>query len=250
MTDVAPAPPATLPRPRRDVAIRVVGVLVALVLLVLFAALHSLLTPWVVLGDGGGHGWPRTPSAHRWADSAAAISMTVVGLGALLLAGSRQTRSGLTAWVAACLVVFAASSTAGELIQGRSGFAVAALMGVVTALVLAGPLVALSPQPMGVVRGGERESTGPTGTVRTMLRVVLVLASALVVAAIVWRLTGGVVEDAREDDVVSFVSLGTCCAIGAVIALQGRQGWRHVAVLLAVVAGYVGVASFTLLVAG
>ena len=250
MTDLAAASPSTLLRPRRHVAIRVVGVLLALVLLVVFAALPSLLTPWAVPADAGGHGWPRTPEAHRWADSAAAILMTVVGLGALLVARSPRARSGLTAWVAVCLLVFAISSTASELIQGRSGFLTASLIGAVTALVMAGPLVAASPQRAAVVRGGERETTGPTGLVRTLLGAMVLASVALMAAAVFWRLSGGVIEDAREDDVVSFVGLGACCALGSLIALQGREGWRSVALLLALVAGYAGVATASLLALG
>lgn len=228
-------------------AFRVVLVFLALLLLVLFGAWQWLLAPWAVLGDATDHGWARTPAAHRWSDSASGILMATLGFAALLLARSPRDRSGLVAWLAGCLLVLAGASTASVMIQQHAGPIGALLQGLAMAVLLGGLLVSLAPDRAAVVRGGGPGDAAPRGAVRMALLLGLGLAVTVVVLALVWRVGGGVLEDPREDDVVSFVSLGACVALGCAICLQGREGWRTVALLLAGVTGYSVVAGATML---
>lgn len=250
MTHLAPSPTPGATRSPRHLGFRVVAVLVGVVLLLLFAALPALLTPWVDLGDSANHGWERTPAAHRWSDSGSAILMSVIGIAALLLARTPRGLSGVASWVAASLVVFAAASTASVLIQGQSGPVAAVLTGVATALVMAGPLIVLSPDRSALLRGGEPGGSAPEGLIRMLLQVTLVACVAVVAVALIWRLTGGTVESPREDDVVAFVSLGLSGALGCLICLRAKAGWRLLATLLAGMMAYAVVGGSTLLVLG
>ena len=234
------------PRTARAIPFRVVAVLLAATYLVLFGSVQLLLTPWVVLPDVVDHGWTRTPELHRWADSAAAATMAALGAGALLAVWRPLTRSGLVAWVGVLLAVVGLGSGVSVLLQQHTGAAGALLQGVLTAALTAVPFVLLHPQRREVLAGGRRDA-GPAGAARAVLLAVSVAGVALVVGALVWRLTGGVVENPLEDDVLSFVLLGVTLATGGAWAASGREGWRVVAWVTGAVAAYAVVAGASLL---
>ena len=56
--------------------------------------------------------------------------------------------------------------------------------------------------------------------------------------ALGWWLTGGTVESPREDDVIAFDLFGLLLGLGGIQGVRGREGWRTLAVILAVVVAY------------
>lgn len=233
---------------RRHVLFRIVAVLLALVLVVMFGVWQSILTPWVALPDPADHGWTRTPELHRHADSAAAVAMAAMGVGALVAALRPAGRSGLVAWVAAMLAVVGVGSGVSVLLQQHQGLVGALVQGVVTVAVTAAPFVLLHPERRRVLRGGEPVDAGPRGVVRSGLVVLAVAGTALAAGAVVRRVAGVLAENPREDDVISFVILGLAMALGSAICLAGRAGWRPLAMILGGVTlyGVVGAVSLTL----
>jgi len=233
---------------RRHVPFRIMALLLALVLLVMFSVWQSILTPWVALPDPTDHGWTRTPELHRHADSAAAVAMAAMGVGAFVAALRPAGRSGLVAWVAAMLAVVGAGSGVSGLLQQHQGLVGALVQGVVTVAVTAVPFVLLHPERRRVLRGGEPGDAGPRGVTRSGLVVLAVAGTALAAGAVVRRVAGVLAENPREDDVMSFVILGLALALGSAICLAGRAGWRPLAMILGGVAlyGVVGAVSLTL----
>ncbi|KAE8766006.1 hypothetical protein [Georgenia thermotolerans] len=242
-TSVDQVVPSTV-RDRRYLLFRIFAVLVALVFVVLFGVWQSILTPWVVFPDATDHGWVRTPELHRYADAAAAAGMGAAGVGALVAALRPARRSGLVAWVGATLAIIGVGSIASVLLQQHTGLLGALVQGLVTVAVTAAPFVLLHPERRAVLRGGAAVGvgpaggSGPVGVARIALVVLGGAGVVLALGALVWRLTGGIVESPAEDDVLSFMILGSSVAAGSLLCLTGREGWRALAVILAVVAAY------------
>ncbi|TDE94034.1 hypothetical protein EXU48_11285 [Occultella glacieicola] len=243
----APTSPTTT-RTSRAIPFRIVAVLVAATYLVLFGTYRWLLTPWLLLPDDVDHGWTRTPELHAWADTAAAATLAAIGIGALVAAWKPLRRSALVAWVGVLLTVVGVSSIASVLLQQHTGFGGALLQGALTVALTAVPFVFLHPQRRDVLRGGHAGApdSWPHGALRAGLFALAVAGAALAIGAIVWRVTGSLVENPLEDDVVSFSNLGLTLASGAAIAATGRQGWRSVAVITGAVAAYAVVAAVSL----
>ncbi|MFD1505716.1 hypothetical protein FE374_01050 [Georgenia yuyongxinii] len=245
-------------RARRYLLFRIFAVLVALVFLVLFGVWQSILTPWVLFPDATDHGWVRTAELHRYADAAAAAGMGAAGVGALVAALRPARRSGLVAWVGGTLTIIGLGSIASVLLQQHTGLLGALVQGLVTVAVTAVPLVLLHPERRTVLRGGAavvggpagaRASRGtdvPAGAARIGLLALGGAGVVLAVGMLIWRLTGGVFESPREDDVLSFVILGLSVALGSRLCLTGREGWRPLVVILAVVGAYAVVGGLSL----
>lgn len=237
-------------KPKRYVAFRLVCLLEAFIFLVLFGMYRSWLSPWVTVPDGADHGWTRTPELHRWADSAASIFFLGLVAALVLLAVRPRGRSGLAAWVIGLIATSAAVSVVSSLLQQHAGVA-GACDGAITLVALVGPLVALAPERSRVLRGGRAGSAPPSSAaLRPMLLAGLVAFAAVVVGSVAWRLTGGVFESNREDDVISFVLLGVAMAFGCWQVLRRREGWRPLLWIVAAMAMYSVVGATSLLLAG
>lgn len=238
-------------KPKRYVAFRLVCLLEAFIFLVLFGMYRSWLSPWVTVPDGADHGWTRTPELHRWADSAASIFFLGLVAALVLLAVRPRGRSGLAAWVIGLIATSAAVSVVSSLLQQHAGVAGAVRDGAITLVALVGPLVALAPERSRVLRGGRAGSAPPSSAaLRPMLLAGLVAFAAVVVGSVAWRLTGGVFESNREDDVISFVLLGVAMAFGCWQVLRRREGWRPLLWIVAAMAMYSVVGATSLLLAG
>ncbi|TRW44516.1 hypothetical protein [Georgenia yuyongxinii] len=244
-TSVDQVVPSTV-RARRYVLFRIFAVLVALVFLVLFGVWQSILTPWVLFPDVTDHGWARTPELHRYADAAAAVGMGAAGVGALVAALRPARRAGLVAWVGGTLTIIGLGSIASVLLQQHTGLLGALVQGLVTVAVTAVPFVLLHPERRAVLRGGAAGADVPVGAVRIGLLVLGGAGVVLAVGMLIWRLTGGIFESPREDDVLSFVVLGLSVALGSRLCLTGREGWRPLVVILAVVGAYAVVGALSL----
>jgi hypothetical protein len=231
---------------RRYLLFRVVAVLIALVFLLLFGVWQSILTPWVSFSDTADHGWLRTPGMHRYADAAAAAVMGAVGVGAPVAAWRPAHRTGLVAWVGGTLTLFGLGTLAGELVQQHAGVLVAVAEGLVTVALTAVPFVLLHPDCRTVLHGGAVERNVPAGAARIGLAVGAGVGVALALGMLIWRLSGGIFESPLEDDVLSFVLLGLSVALGCRLCLAGREGWRPVAGILAVVGTYAVVGGLSL----
>jgi hypothetical protein len=158
-------------------------------------------------------------------------------------------RSALVAWVGATCAVIGVGSVASVLLQQHQGVAGAALQGAATVALTTGPLVLLHPERRRVLRGGAPGETRPSGALRRALIALVVAGAALAVGALLWRLTGGIAESPLEDDVVSYVILGLSVALGGLLCLTGRAGWRPLALILGAVALYGVVGGVSLAVA-
>lgn len=239
--------PAAVARPRRHVLFRLVCLTEAFVYLVLFGMWRSWLTPWVVFADSSDHGWIRTPELHRWADSAAAAFYLAVVAALVILALRPTNRTGLTAWVLALVSATAAMSVVGMLLQQHSGLAGSLLSGLIALVALAGPLLAAAPDRAAVLRGGRSDATRPGAGRRAALGAGALVGVVVALVGVLWRVTGGVLENPREDDVISFVLLGVAIALGCVLARLGREGWRPLAWIMAGLGIYVAVGAVSLL---
>jgi hypothetical protein len=240
---------AAVVRRRRHVLFRLVCLTEALIYLVLFGMWRSWLTPWIVFADSTDHGWVRTPELHRWADSAASAFYLALVAALVILALRPTYRTGLTAWVLALVTATAAMSVVGSLLQQHSGIAGALLTGLAVLVALAGPLLAAAPERAAVLQGGRGDATGPGSGWRTALGVGALVGAVVALAGVLWRVTGSVLENPREDDVVSFVLLGTAIALGCALARLGREGWRPLAWIMAGLGVYVAIGAVSLLVA-
>lgn len=235
--------------PKRYVAFRVVCLLEAFTFLVLFGMYRSWLSPWVTVPDGADHGWTRTPELHRWADSAASIFYLGLVAALVLLSARPRARSGLSAWVVGLITLMAVLSGGSSLIQQHTGVLGAVRDGAIALVALAGPLIALAPQRRDVLRGGRTEPSPAPTSVRPLLLAGIAAFAGMVVATVAWRLTGGVFESHREDDVISFVLLGVAGSFGCWQVLMRREGWRPLAWIVAVVSTYSVVGAASLLLA-
>jgi len=240
---------AAVVRPRRHVLFRLVCLTEALIYLVLFGMWRSWLTPWVVFADSTDHGWVRSPELHRWADSAAAAFYLAVVAALVILVLRPTYRTGLTAWVLALVSATAGMSVVGSLLQQHTGLAGALLTGLAVLVALAGPLLAAAPDRAAVLRGGRGDATGPGAGWRAVLGAGAWMGAVAALAGVLWRVTGGVLENPREDDVISFVLLGAAIALGCTLARFGREGWRPLAWIMAGLGVYVAIGAASLLLA-
>ncbi len=234
-------------RTSRHLAFRIVCALIAIVLVGGFQAWRGLIAPWLVLPDATDHEWVRTPELHRLADAAAGAYFLAVGTALVLLLIRPRGRSGLSVWAIVNLAAMALFSSVSIILQ--SGDVPAALITAAVSLVIfAGPLIALMPARRDLFRSGRPAADHPTGITRRLLQGATVIGLAIVVGAWAWRLSGGVIENVREDDVVGFTLIGVLIASGAALTLRGREGWRPLAWIVAGVGAYALVAGVSILV--
>lgn len=234
-------------RTKRAIGFRIVAVLLGVIYLFLFGSLTGLISPWVVLPDTTDHGWLRTPALHRWADSAAGVTMTALGVGALLAAWRPLRTSALASFVGFLLTVVGLSSGISVLLQGHMGPLAALAQAVVIVAVSAVPLVLLHPQRRAVLAGGMPATDGPRSGLRVLFGGLAVAGVLLALGSVVWRMSGGLIESPLEDDVISFVLFGLTIGGAAAVAAAGRAGWRPVAWILVGVLAYAAAATVSLL---
>lgn len=226
-------------RPPRAIVFRVVAGLIVLVFIVLFGAWQSVLAPWIVLADSADHGWARTSELHRVADASSGLLMLAIGISAVLLAVRPFRRSALVLWLAITLAMIGAGSAVSTLVQGHAGVVGALLSAVTMALMFVVPVVVLHPERQTILRGGLTDlADGPSRSTAVALTVLGLAGVALAVSAIGWRLAGGVFENPAEDDVVSLTMLGLAITVGYLLCRARLEGWRALAVILGVMAGY------------
>lgn len=224
-------------RARRHITFRIFAAAVAVLLVVGFGVWLSILTPWVDLGDDADHGWTRTPELHRLADSASAALMAAIAAAAVVLVIRPHRRSAVTAWLVAMLAAMGISSFVSSAIQGQDPGGAAIFVVVWFALAVA-PLVLFAPDRRSLAAGGVAAASGPGRNLVIAFTALASLGVLLAAAAIVWRIAGGIIEDPREDDLLGFVLLGLALALGALQCLRGREGWRALGVILAVLTAY------------
>ena len=237
---------ATPPSTFRSGVFRTVAVLIGLLLIVLFGAWQSILAPWVTMIEAVDHGWVRTPELHRLADGASAILMGTTGVAALVVALRPKCQDALMLWSATVLVMLGLAGPVSTVVQGNpviEGFVFAVLW----FAVLVAPLVLLHPERSQILRGGATDNTSaPSTRAVILLRALGALGLALVVGAAAWRLSGGVFENAKEDDFIGLMLLGMAVVAGCILCLTRRNGWRALAFLLAVIAIYSLIATMTI----
>lgn len=232
----------------RTTSFRVLSLAFALLLAVGFGAWQQILSPWVVVPDAGGHGWPRTPELHRVADSAASLLFLMLAVALVVLAVRPRGRSGLAAWTGLMFALTGAFAWVSAALQDHEvqpALVTSAVWLGLTALVF----LVLHPEPRRVLGGGVSADDGPTARVRLAAVGVTVIGLALTVGALTWRLAGGVFEERREDDVMSLVYLGVAWAIAGWMVRSGRAGWLTLwwIVLASVAYAVVGGASLLLM---
>lgn len=224
---------------RWAIPFRIVAIGIFLVIGVGAQLWKSILTPWIVYVDSSDHGWPRTAELHRVGDTASAALLAWAAGGVLVSAIHPRTGSALGAWNAVTLTIIAAGVTWSSLVQHHSGVAGAALAGGIFFVLTVVPYVLCHPRRRAVLYcGGLDPNSGPRGPTRALLWTFMVTGAVLAVAATTWRVTGGIFEDPREDDVVGIVMLGLSLTTGCAVCLASREGWRLLAPLLFTGAGY------------
>ena len=240
-----PAAPRTSRR-SRHLPFRGTALLLAALLLGGTGAWRSVLSPWIGPAVAGDHGWVRTPEAHVLADAASSALLAAAGLAAVLAAVRPVGRSGLVAWIAGTLVLVGAGSAASTLLQQHGGLLEALLLAALLVVVSAVPVVATHPERRSVLAGGAPDpERRPARGSRLALAALVTAGAALAAGACAWRLAGGVFEDPREDDVVSFALLGLSAALGAGLCRAGRAGWRPLGFLLGAVVLYAAAVALT-----
>lgn len=239
---VQPATPTSLPERVRIGTFRVMSALIGLLFIVAFGSWRSILTPWVTTVDTTDHGWTRTPELHRLADSASAATMLTLGVACLMLAARPTGRSGLAAWVLGSLTIIGLGTPFAEVIESGDlvGGLISAFVMIGAALII---FVVLHPEGRAIIRGGQPDPVAaPTAPVRAALIALAAGGIGVTLTAVAWRLTGGIAESPREDDVVSAVMLGLPWVLGALLCLRARAGWRWLTPLLGASALYAVVA--------
>lgn len=238
-------------RPRRLLAFRLLVLALALLFIIGFGVWQSFLTPWVTLPDPVDHGWPRTAELHRVADSVSAAVMGSMGVGAFLLAVRPLGRSALVVWLVGMLAAVGISSVASSLVQGHDPVGAVVFAAAWGALIVA-PVALLAPDrrvqlPDDSMSAGEPRPSAPLRLAFAALALGGVL---LALGSVAWRLSGGIFEDPREDDVFGLVLLGLNLGLGALLCHRGRAGWRVLALVLAGTTAYVMVALISLALLG
>lgn len=233
----------------RHVTFRILSGAIGLLLLVGFGAWRMILIPWIVVPDGGDHGWQRTPELHRLTDGASGSLMAALGIAALVLAVRPQGRSAVTSWLLGMLALFGISSLVSTFIQGLDLRSSALFTLIWIALVVVLPWF-FAPDRASLVRGGGATNQVPGTIWRITSLVLLACGTLLTLAAIGWRLAGGVFENPAEDDVVGLALLGIALGFGGWLVLQARQGWRTLGIVVAALLGYAVLAVASMVVSG
>lgn len=246
MTELTIEAPSRATRPNRFITFRICAAAIAALLLIGFGVWLSILTPWVTPGDAVDHGWMRTPELHRLTDSANAGLMAALGAAAIVLALRPRANSAATSWMLAMLALFGASSVVSSAIQGHP-LMDAALFALVWLIVVVGLPWFFAPNRSALGRGGLPAAEAPSRTLRIAFGALAVAGVLIAAASIGWRMTGGIFENSREDDVIGFVLLGIALALGSFQCMRAREGWRVLGIIVAGLAGYAVIAGISIL---
>lgn len=246
MTELTIEAPSRATRPRRYITFRIVVAAIAALLLIGFGVWLSILTPWVASGDVADHGWMRTPELHRLTDSANAGVMAALGAAAIVLAFRPRRNSAASSWMLTMLALFGISSFFSSAIQGH-GLLDAALFALVWLIVVVGLPWFFAPSRSALGRGGVPAADAPSRELRIAFGALAVVGVLIAAAAIGWRMTGGIFDSPREDDVIGFVLLGIALALGGFHCVRAREGWRVLGIILAGLAGYAVIAGISIL---
>ncbi|GAA1801030.1 hypothetical protein GCM10009749_06440 [Agromyces neolithicus] len=144
----------------------------------------------------------------------------------------------MTSWLIAMLALIGVSSVVSSVIQGQD-LVGAGIFLVVWLSVAVLPLFLFAPDRKELATGGAPAADAPGRGLTVALAALASAGVLLATGAIVWRLSGGMIESPKEDDVLGFTLLGIALALGGFQCLRGREGWRTLAVILAALTGYI-----------
>lgn len=216
------------------VAFRAFAALIAFVCIFVIEVWRKVLIPWIpyVESDPFDFGWNRHAELFLIPDTAAALFQFALGVAALILAVRPLGRSAVVSWLVAGIFMIAWAGMFTAHFAGTS-LVETTIQGMVLTVVLCVPLVLLHPQRRAIVRGGlPAKGTGPGNLLRFEMAVIGLAGAGLAVGSILWRASGGVFENPREDSVLSLVMFGLVLALGPLLCWLGREGWKTLAYIL------------------
>ena len=226
---------------------RFFAALVAFVFLVLFEEGRKLLNPWIPYMDTDDYdfGWDRHGELFLVPDTAVALFQFAFGIAALILIVRPLGLSGLVSWLAAGLFILSWTPMFTVLWAGNS-FVEMTVITMLSIVVLCVPLVLFHPQRPAIIRGGlPAKGAGPGKLLRLEMAVIGVAGAGLAVGSALWRASGGLFENPREDSVLSLVIFGLVLALGALLCWLGREGWKTLAYILNGMLAYALIALLT-----
>lgn len=245
---------STTPRSRRIgwsmLAFRAFAALVALVCIFVIEVWQKVLIPWIpyVESDPYDFGWTRHAELFLIPDTAAAVFQFGLGVAALILAVRPLGRSALVSWLAAGIFMIAWAGMFTAHFAGTS-LIETTIQGMVLTVALCVPLVFLHPHRKAILRGGlPGQGAGPGDFLRWEMTLIGLAGAGLALGSILWRASGGVFENPREDSVLSLVMFGLILALGALLCWLGREGWKILAYLLNGMVVFSLIALFTIAV--
>ena len=242
----------TAPRTRRVVwsllAFRTFAALIALTCIFVIQVWRKVLAPWIpyVESNGYDYGWVRHAELFIVPDTAAAVFQSALGVAALLLAIRPLGRSAVVSWLVAGVLMIAWAGMFTAYFAGTS-LVETTIQGIVLTVALGVPLVLLHPQRKAILRGGlPAQGARPGKLLRAEVALIGLAGASVALGSIIWRATGGVFENPREDSVLSLVMFGLILALGALLCWLGREGWKTLAYLLNGMAAFSLVALLTI----
>ncbi len=231
-------------------AFRLFAALVAAFFIIVIELWRKILIPWISYAevDTVDYGWDRHAELFLIPDTAAALFQIAFGITALLLLFRPLGRSALVSWMAAGMLmiswagIFTAYFAGTNLVEG-------ALQAVALSAALSLPLVVLHPQRKAIIRGGAPgRGPGPGKLLRYEVAAIGFAGAGVAVGSTLWRISGGVFENPREDSVLSLVMFGLVLALGALLCWQGREGWKSLAYILNGMVAFALIAMLTIAV--
>lgn len=244
----------TTPRRRRIrwslLAFRAFVALIALVCIFVIEVWRKVLIPWIpyVESEPFDFDWNRHAELFLVPDTAAAVFQFSLGIAALILAIRPLGRSAVVSWLIAGIFMIAWAGMFTAHFAGTS-LVETTIQGMVLTVGLCVPLALLHPQRTAIIRGGLPETgAGPGNLLRIEMVVIGLAGTGLAVGSILWRASGGVFENPREDSVLSLVMFGLILALGAFLCWRGREGWKTLAYILNGVVAFSLVALFAIAV--
>ncbi len=226
---------------------RTIAALVAFTFFVLFEEGRKLLNPWIpyVEADAYDFGWDRHAELFLVPDTAAVLFQFALGVAALILIVRPLGLSGLVSWLAAGLFMISWGPLFTVLWAGAS-LVEMTITTILMIAVLCAPLVLFHPQRKAIIRGGlQANGVGPGKILRIEMAVIGLAGAGLAIGSALWRASGGVFENPREDSVLSLVFFGLVLALGALLCWRGREGWKTLAYMLNGILAYALIALLT-----